>query len=134
PSEDGKDWTFTLREGVKFSDGEPLNAEAVCANFERMADQNEAAQSGPAEYWAYSTGGFGEDSLYDGCEVEDEQTVVISVKRATSKFPALLSLSSFAIQSPKALKEGNANDVKTQGQGFVYPENSKNPVGSGPYL
>ena len=134
PSEDGKDWTFTLREGVKFSDGEPLNAEAVCANFERMANQNEAAQSGPAEYWAYSTGGFGKDSLYAGCEVKDEQNVVISVKRATSKFPALLSLSSFAIQSPKALEEGNANDVKTQGQGFVYPENSKNPVGTGPYL
>ncbi|WEV78075.1 ABC transporter substrate-binding protein [Janibacter cremeus] len=134
PSEDGKDWTFTLREGVQFSDGEPLNAEAVCANFERMANQNEAAQSGPAEYWAYSTGGFGKDSLYDGCKVEDEQTVVISVKRATSKFPALLSLSSFAMQSPKALEEGNANNVKTQGQGFVYPENSKNPVGSGPYL
>ena len=134
PSEDGKDWTFTLREGVTFSDGEPLDAEAVCANFERMADQNEAAQSGPAEYWAYTMGGFGEDALYDGCEAEDEQNVVISVKRATSKFPALLSLSSFAIQSPKALEEGNANNVKTQGQGFVYPENSKNPVGSGPYL
>ncbi len=134
PSEDGKDWTFTLREGVEFSDGEPLNGEAVCANFERMADQNEAAQSGPAEYWAYSTGGFGEDSIYDGCSVEGEHEVVISVKNATSKFPALLSLSSFAIQSPKALKEGNANDVKAQGEGFVYPENSRNPVGTGPYL
>ena len=134
PSEDGKDWTFTLREGVTFSDGEPLDAEAVCANFERMADQNEAAQSGPAEYWAYTMGGFGEDALYDGCEAEDEQNVVISVKRATSKFPALLSLSSFAIQSPKALEEGNANDVQTQGEGFVYPDNSSNPVGTGPYL
>lgn len=134
PSEDGKEWTFTLREGVEFSDGEALDAQAVCDNFERMADQNKAAQSGPAEYWSGSMGGFGEDALYDGCETTDDMTVVLKVKTATSKFPAMLSLSSFAIQSPKALEEGNANDVKTQGEGFVYPENSKKPVGTGPYL
>ena len=34
-SEDGKSYTFTLREGVKFSDGTDFNAEAVCANFDR---------------------------------------------------------------------------------------------------
>ncbi|WP_435202833.1 ABC transporter substrate-binding protein [Janibacter sp. GS2] len=133
PSEDGKEWTFTLREGVTFSDGAKLDADAVCANFERMADQNKAAQSGPAEYWSTAMGGFGEDALYDGCEAEDDMTVVLKVKSSTSKFPAMLSLSSLAIQSPKALEEGNANDVKTQGEGFVYPENSKKPVGSGPY-
>ena len=26
-------WTFTLRKGVKFSDGTPFNAAAVCSNF-----------------------------------------------------------------------------------------------------
>ncbi|KRE35752.1 peptide ABC transporter substrate-binding protein [Janibacter sp. Soil728] len=133
PSKDGKDWTFHLREGVKFTDGEVFDGKAVCANFERMANQNEAAQSGPAEYWSTGMGGFGKDALYDGCEVKDAKTVVIKVKSATSKFPAMLSLSSFAMQSPKALKEGKANDVKVQGEGFVYPANSENPVGTGPY-
>ncbi|CAM3882906.1 ABC transporter substrate-binding protein [Janibacter anophelis] len=133
PSEDGKTWTFTLREGVKFSDGEALTAQAVCDNFERMSDQNETAQAGPAEYWAYSMEGFGKDSLYRSCTAKDEGTVELKIARATSKFPALLSLSAFAIQSPKALEEGNANDVKKQGEGFAYPENSKNPVGTGPY-
>ena len=51
-SEDGKQWTFTLREGVKFWDGEAFNAEAVCYNFERMFDQNEVAAGGPAAYWS----------------------------------------------------------------------------------
>ncbi len=134
PSKDGKTWTFTLREGVKFSDGEPFDAKAVCANFERMADQNKAAQSGPAEYWSTAMEGFGKDALYESCTPKGKSEVVLKIKRATSKFPAMLSLSSFAMQSPKALKEGNANDVKTEGQGFSYPKNSKNPVGTGPYV
>lgn len=35
-SEDGKEWIFKLREGVKFHDGELLNADAVIVNFDRM--------------------------------------------------------------------------------------------------
>ena len=133
PNEDGTKWTFTLRDGVKFSDGEEMNAEAICANFERMADQNETAQAGPAEYWAYSMEGFGDKSLYRSCEATDDMTVDLTIARPTSKFPALLSLSSFAMQSPKALEEGNANEVTKQGEGFSYPENAQNPVGTGPY-
>ncbi|MBA4084380.1 MAG: ABC transporter substrate-binding protein [Kytococcus sp.] len=133
PSADGTTWTFTLRDGVKFTDGETFDAEAVCANFERMADQNATAQAGPAEYWAYTMEGFGKDALYRSCSAKDAQTVELKIARATSKFPAMLSLSAFAMQSPKALEEGKANDVKKQGEGFAYPANSKNPVGTGPY-
>ena len=135
PSSDGKTWTFKLRSGVKFTDGETFNAEAVCKNFERMFDQNKDGQVA-AEYWAGTMGAFKDkaaESLYAGCEAKDESTVDLKLTRATSRFPAMLSLDSFSMQSPKALEAGKANEVKAQGEGFIYPEYSKNSVGTGPY-
>ena len=37
-SEDGKTWTFTIRDDVKFSDGTPLTSEDVKTSFDRMRD------------------------------------------------------------------------------------------------
>ena len=37
-SEDGKTWTFTLRDDVKFSNGEPFDAEAAAENFRAVLD------------------------------------------------------------------------------------------------
>lgn len=46
-SEDGKIWTFKLRKGVKFHNGEPFNAEA--AKF--SIDRNKKIGKGPAWIW-----------------------------------------------------------------------------------
>lgn len=35
-SDDGKQWTFTLKDGVKFADDSPITAEDVAASLERM--------------------------------------------------------------------------------------------------
>src|SRR5690606_17599180 len=39
-SDDGTVYTFTLRGGVQFHDGSPLDAEAVVFNFERMLNED----------------------------------------------------------------------------------------------
>ena len=89
PNEDGTEWTFTLRDDVTFHDGEPFNAEAVCYNFERMFDQNEAGQVA-GEYWGYVMGAFANDaenSLYQGCEATDEFEAVDHHQRSHVRLP-----------------------------------------------
>ena len=111
-SDDGLTWTFTLREGVKFSDGTAFNAEAVCKNFERMFNQTGGQTS--ALYWSENFGGFKdgkEKSLYAGCTAKDAKTVDIKLTRVTSKFPAILGLPSFYMQSPTAMEKYDANKV-----------------------
>ncbi|MDQ3358534.1 MAG: ABC transporter substrate-binding protein [Actinomycetota bacterium] len=138
PSEDGLTWTFNLRDGVTFHDGTEFNAEAVCANFERWYNQEEIGQN-PAVtyYWNADFGGFAgtdTDSLYESCEVIDELTAEVTVTRVTSKFPTVLGQSAYAIHSPTALEEYDADNVQTQGEGFVFPEYAtEHPTGTGPF-
>ena len=40
-SEDGLTWTFKIREGVKFSNGEPFDAEAAAENFRAVLDNRQ---------------------------------------------------------------------------------------------
>ena len=39
-SDDGLTWTFKLREGVKFHDGTPFNAQAVAESYNRILDES----------------------------------------------------------------------------------------------
>ncbi|WP_332875411.1 ABC transporter substrate-binding protein [Ornithinimicrobium sediminis] len=134
-SEDGLTWTFELQEGVTFHDGTEFNAEAVCANFERWADQNEVGQSQAVAYYYGNDFGFGDDSLYESCEATDDLTAEVTVTRVTGKFPMVLSQSSYAMQSPTAMEEYNANDVQAEGEAFVYPEYAQeHPTGTGPFV
>lgn len=133
-SEDGLVWDFKIQEGVKFHDGTDLNAEAVCYNFERWADQNEAGMAPSGAYYYGNDFGFGEDSLYESCEATEEYNARVTVTRVTGKFPMVLSQSSYAIQSPTAMEEYNANDIKLEGDAFVFPEYAQeHPTGTGPF-
>lgn len=45
-SEDGLTWDFTLRDDVVFSDGSPLDAEAIKVNIEHLQDPDTASSTG----------------------------------------------------------------------------------------
>ena len=76
-NDDGTVWTFKIREGVTFHDGETLDAEAVCFNFDRWYNFKGPLQNpGATYYWQIVFGGFStynpdsgapEDSLYKSC-------------------------------------------------------------------
>ncbi len=141
-SEDGLTWTFKLREGVTFHDGTPFNADAVCFNMDRMYNQKGAGAS-QAIYWSDTMGGFNGQkdeagkavpSVYASCTADGENSAVIKLTRYTSKFPSILGLPSFSMQSPTALEKYNADDVKAEGDSFSFPAYATaHPTGTGPF-
>jgi len=143
-SDDGLAWTFQLREGVTFHDGEPFNAEAVCFNFDRWYNFSGPLQNPSASYyWQTVFGGFAkpeegspEDSLYESCEATDEFTVVLNLTKASSSFLGALALTNFTIASPKALEEFGADEGTVDEETGFRPTGTygtEHPVGTGPF-
>nr|WP_034289729.1 ABC transporter substrate-binding protein [Amycolatopsis benzoatilytica] len=141
PSNDGKTWTFDLKQGVKFSDGTAFDAKAVCFNFDRWYNMKGAAAQSQMIYYGDVFEGFAHNEgdttgtpVYKSCEAKDDHTAVLNLNRAKGAFPAAFTLPSFAIQSPDALKKYNADDVKASGTSITYPEYGyKHPTGTGPF-
>ncbi len=103
-SPDLKTYTFKLRKGVKFHNGEPFNSAAVKFSFER----NAAATSTNKDKSLYQS--------FEKVEAPDADTVVISVKHSEPNLPFLLGQASGSIVEPKSAAT-----------------NVTQPVGTGPY-
>lgn len=140
-SPDGKTVTFGLRKGVKFHDGTPFNAEAVCFNFDRWFNMKGAAAQSQMIYYADIFKGFAAnegdasgDPLYKSCEAKDENTAVLNLNAFSSALPAAFGLTSFSISSPEALKKYDADSVTQSGESFSYPAYATDhPTGTGAF-
>ena len=146
-SDDGLAWTFNLREGVTFHDGEPFNAEAVCFNFERWFNFPASLQGeGTTYYWQFGFGGGfknpaegnagPEESLYKSCEATDELTVTLNLTKPSATILSTLTLPSIHIVSPTALEEFEADAGAANADGVFQPGGTyatEHPTGTGPY-
>ncbi|QBE48219.1 ABC transporter substrate-binding protein [Leucobacter triazinivorans] len=109
-SEDGLTWDFTLEEGVTFTDGTPLDAEAVKANIEHLQDPE--TQS--------STGYLAVQKIAE-IETVDETHVRFRLSEPDSALLESLSQQWTAIQSPAGIARG-------------MEENCQAPIGTGPFV
>lgn len=101
-------WQYKLREGVKFSNGEPFNAEQVKFSFDRvMAPESKSTRTGETRY-------------VERVEVVDDYTVKFHTKGIVPLFDVYLS--KFPIV-PKG--------YITEKGGEVF---AREPIGTGPYV
>lgn len=104
-SEDGKEYIFKIRKGVKYSDGEGLDASVVKFSLDRLFAPD---STNPAK------------SLYtdiEKVEVVDPATVKVTLKSPNSFLLYSLSLGDAGIMHPKSA-----------------PTNDKHPIGTGPFM
>lgn len=105
-SDDGLNWRLTLREGVTFADGTPVNAQAVQYTIERMRDR-----------------GGSQRVLFQRISeitIEDDHTIVLTTDRP---FPALRS----------SLAHPNAGLVSQKSDEELGDRYGVQPVSCGPY-
>ncbi len=103
-SDDDVTWTLTLRDGVRFSDGTPLDAQAVVSSFDRYT----RSRGGDAALWQQTVG---------SATATDPHTVTIVLNAPWHRFPSMLALGYGMIVAPSADHDGHFT-----------------PVGAGPFV
>lgn len=109
-SEDGLVYTFHLRQGVQFSDGEAFNAEVAKMNFDAVLENAQKYS------WMGITGRIAEVNAVDEYTLE--------LKLTEAYYPALQELSfsrPYRFMSPNSFVDGRTMDGITE------------PIGTGPY-
>jgi peptide/nickel transport system substrate-binding protein len=100
---DGTVWTFTLRQGVKFSNGQPMTADDVVWTFQQQSDPKNAANALSA---------FTGVLKPEGVVKVDTHTVAFHLESANGNFPYLVSSDNYnTIIVPKNTDFGKWQDT-----------------------
>src|SRR5690625_2098109 len=133
-SEDGLTYTFTMREGAAWSNGDPVVAGDAEWSFQRLLDPSGAAGNYAAGASSYLPGlgimgaaeyqsGALEDWAEVGITAEDDMTLVIELESPSPDFLLLMSHYSMVLVHPPSVEEDQ--------QGWQQPENW---VGNGAFV
>ena len=130
-TDDGKTYTFHLRQGVKFhttayfTPTRDFNADDVVFTFERMLDKAQPFRKAYPSEFPYFTD-MELDKNITGVKKRDDHTVVFSLKNTDAAFAADLAMSFASIQSAEyaaqLLKAGHPEQL------------NQAPVGTGPFV
>jgi ABC-type transport system substrate-binding protein len=114
-SDDGLTWTFTIRSGVKFSDGQPLTASDVAYTFNRV-------MTGSVEGASWSSYLKGVNKV----TAPDDTTLVMTLKKPSATLPLL----PIPIVPEHVWKSVSEDEIKSYS---AEPKGGKPVVGSGPF-
>jgi len=132
PTSDGLTYTFSLRGGLTFHDGAPLDARAVVWNFQRWMDPDHPAHVDGFVAWQALFGGGADPDpeaklptgLVKRVVAIDATTVRITLNAPFAPFVHALAGVPFGLASPRAVQD----------QGEDYGSDADHlPVGSGPF-
>ena len=115
-SDDGLAYTFDLKDGVTFHDGEVFDAEAVKANFDHISNPETASQ--------YAAARLGGDT-YARTEVVDNDTFIVHFTEPYAAFLQAASTPYLGFYSPAVLAD-SADKLIAGGPGVT--------VGTGPFV
>jgi peptide/nickel transport system substrate-binding protein len=110
---DGLTFTFTLRNGLKFADGSPLDAAAVKWSFDRLMAINKSSASNIRQL--------------KSTDVVDARTVKMTLSEPFAYFLPALGIYASAIINPKVMQFEKDGD---KAQAWL----ASNCMGSGPYV
>jgi peptide/nickel transport system substrate-binding protein len=109
PTDDGKTYTFKIRDGVKFHDGSPLTAADVAASWNEIVFPPEGVLSARESNY---------QALVDKIEAADAQTVVFHLKFATTAFlPAIADSFNFIYKKEIIDKDPHWYEKNIMGSG-----------------
>ena len=105
---DGRHWRFRLRQGARFSNGRPVDAQAICEVFDLLATPRGRRTSAGSDL-----------AVVEACKAVSAHDIELSLSAPAPLLPASLSI--LRLPEPKAFRDRGADAFAAR------------PIGSGPY-